>query len=309
MNRLITIAHGFCMALADSVPGVSGGTVAFLLGFYDKFINSLGDLITGGGEGRKKSFFYLIKLGAGWIIGFLLAVSILSELFESHIYAVSSLFIGFIVFAVPIVIKEESDCLKRRPLMIVFSVIGAAAVAAITYFNPVSGGGSGINIQNMGAVLYLYAFFAGGISISAMILPGISGSTLMLIFGLYVPIITGIKDLLHLDLHALPMLVAFGLGILAGAAAVIKLIQRAMEKHRGTVVYLILGLMMGSVYAVAMGPATLDQPQEPMSPDRFSIIFFLLGGAVIAGLQIMKKISEKKSADRTDRHEENVTDL
>lgn len=299
MKKIITSIHGFCMALADSVPGVSGGTVAFLLGFYDDFINSLGDLMTGSGQGRKNALVYLLKLGVGWITGLLLAVSILAELFESHIYTVSSLFIGFIIFAIPIVVKEELECLRSRLPMIFFLPLGIAIVAAVTYFNPVTNGGGAFDIGNSGALMYLYVFFAGGISISAMILPGISGSTLMLIFGLYVPIITGIKDLLHLDLHALPMLIAFGLGVIAGAAAIIKTIQRALEKNRGAVVYLILGLMTGSVYAIIMGPATLDIPRDPISPRTFSIIFFLLGGSVIIGMQAMKKITEKK-ADRNN---------
>ena len=87
---------GFCMALADSVPGVSGGTVAFIMGFYDQFIGSVHDLAFGKMEDKKKAIAYLIKLGIGWIIGMGLAVVILSALFESHIYVVSSLFIGFI---------------------------------------------------------------------------------------------------------------------------------------------------------------------------------------------------------------------
>ena len=62
------------MALADSVPGVSGGTIAFLLGFYDSFINSLNDIMGRDNAKRKKAFFFLIKLGIGWVIGMLLAV-------------------------------------------------------------------------------------------------------------------------------------------------------------------------------------------------------------------------------------------
>ena len=66
-NRMyiIQFIRGFCMALADSVPGVSGGTVAFLLGFYDQFIDSIDDLITGNMEKKKMAFFFLIKLGIG----------------------------------------------------------------------------------------------------------------------------------------------------------------------------------------------------------------------------------------------------
>ena len=70
MKKLITLLHGFCMALADSVPGVSGGTIAFLMGFYDNFIGSLNALISGSKQERIQAVKYLIKLGIGWVIGF-----------------------------------------------------------------------------------------------------------------------------------------------------------------------------------------------------------------------------------------------
>ena len=105
MSYIINIIRGFCMALADSVPGVSGGTIAFVLGFYDKFINSLDDLAFGSKQKKKKALSFLVKLGIGWGIGMILAVLVLTNLFESHIYSVSSLFIGFIIFSIPIIIK------------------------------------------------------------------------------------------------------------------------------------------------------------------------------------------------------------
>ena len=95
---------GFCMALADSVPGVSGGTVAFIMGFYDKFIGSIDDLFFGKMKKKKSAFGYLVKLGIGWAVGMVLAILILSVLFESHIYTVSSLFIGFIAGSIPLII-------------------------------------------------------------------------------------------------------------------------------------------------------------------------------------------------------------
>lgn len=86
--------NGFCMALADSVPGVSGGTIAFIMGFYDRFIGGIHDLVFGRIEEKKRAVKYLARLGVGWMIGMALAVVILSSLFESHIYVVSSLFLG-----------------------------------------------------------------------------------------------------------------------------------------------------------------------------------------------------------------------
>ncbi len=120
MKNLIDSFRGFCMALADSVPGVSGGTVAFILGFYDKFINSLNNIISGSKEERIDAIKFLAKLLAGWAVGMILAVLFLSSAFESHIYAVSSLFLGFIVFSIPLIIKEEKDNLKGRYQNLIF---------------------------------------------------------------------------------------------------------------------------------------------------------------------------------------------
>ena len=88
---LVQFIRGFCMALADSVPGVSGGTVAFLLGFYDQFIDSIDDLITGSREKKKAALFFLIKLGTGWVCGMILAILILASVFDAHIQSVPCL--------------------------------------------------------------------------------------------------------------------------------------------------------------------------------------------------------------------------
>jgi putative membrane protein len=258
-----------------------------LLGFYDQFITSIDDLISGSNSKRKEALFFLVKLGIGWVCGFVMAVLILSSVFESHIYAVSSLFIGFIIFAIPIVAKEEKETLSSNKMCFPFVILGIAIVSAITYFNPVSGG-DGVDLGHLTVKLGIFVFVAGMIAISAMVLPGISGSTLLLIMGLYLPIVTAIKDILHLDLSAFPTVFLFGCGVLVGVFSVVKLIRKALENFRGQTMYTIIGLMIGSIYAVIMGPSTLDIPQPPMTLQTFSIIFFIIGGAVIVGLQLLK---------------------
>lgn len=284
---VIQFIRGFCMALADSVPGVSGGTIAFLLGFYDQFIGSIDDLITGDMEKKKQALFFLIKLGIGWVIGMVLAMLALASVFESHIYAVSSLFIGFIIFAIPIVIKEEKECILEKKQYIPFALLGAAIVCAITYFNP-AGGGEGVNLEHLTLSLGVFVFFAGMVAISAMVLPGISGSTLLLIMGLYLPIVTAIKEILHFNFAAFPTVFIFGCGVLVGVFSVVKMIRKALDKFRAQTIYLIIGLMIGSIYAVVMGPTTLDVPQEAMSLSTFNIIFFVIGGVIILGMQLLK---------------------
>ncbi|MCC8191453.1 MAG: DUF368 domain-containing protein [Ruminococcus sp.] len=285
------------MALADSVPGVSGGTIAFIMGIYDEFIGSIDGLITGNKQEKIKSLKFLVKLGAGWIIGFIAAVLVLSSVFESHIYVVSSLFLGFIIFAVPVIVREEKETIKSsRWWQLIFLILGIAIVALITYFNPASGDG-GIQTDSFSAGLGVYSFVCGAIAVSAMVLPGISGSTLMLIFGLYVSIISGIKDLLSLDFRAVPMLLCFGVGVIIGFVTVVKIIRKSLVRFRPQTIYLVLGMMIGSLYAIVMGPTTLDTPQEMLSPDKVTIscvAAFVIGGVVIFALQLLKRLINKQ---------------
>lgn len=290
------------MALADSVPGVSGGTIAFLLGFYDKFIGSLNDLIGGTKEERKEAVKFLIKIGVGWVIGLVLAILFITSVFEEYIYQISSLFIGFIIFAIPIIIKEEKECLIKKYSGVIFLILGAGFVAAISYFsgNTILSDGVDLAAGKFGVGVGLLLFIAGIAAISAMVLPGISGSTVLMIFGLYVPITTAVKDILHLRLEYILAVAIFGLGVIAGALGVVKLIKKLLEKFRTQTVYFIIGMMFGSLYSIALGPTTIKNEDgvakglKMLDLSTFSIIFFLIGGVIIIGLQLLKSFLEKK---------------
>ena len=285
---IINFINGFCMALADSVPGVSGGTVAFILGFYDDFITSLDDIFRGTWEAKKKAAIYLIKILIGWTVGFLLAASILADLFNTKIYEMSSLFLGFIIFAIPLVIKEEKSVLHGKYKNIIFAILGIALVVAITIASTNSS--ININLQEMNIGTIIYVFVVAMIAISAMILPGISGSTMLLIFGIYIPIMNKIKSCMHFDFSAIPTLAIFGLGIIFGIMVFAKVARKCLEKHRSETVYAILGLMLGSIYSIFIGPTTLTEPQPIMNFSSFNILFFIIGGVIIIGLESLKRI-------------------
>ena len=302
-DLIINAIRGFCMALADSVPGVSGGTIAFILGFYDKFIGSLDDIFRGTIEKKKEALIFLLKLGVGWVIGFCLAATALANLFHTKIYEMSSLFIGFIIFAIPIVIMEEKEALKKNYKNIVFVLLGIAVVVAVTLLNPVNGQGISVDISSLNIGLAIYVFISAMIAISAMVLPGISGSTLLLIFGLYIPIMSAVKEFIHLDFSYFPILFIFGLGIITGVLVFVGLIKKCLNKYRSQSMYAILGMMIGSIFSIIKGPETLEVPLPAMDFSTFSILFFLVGGAVVALLQVLKNVLEKKET-KTEKIEE-----
>ena len=196
MDLFLNMVRGFCMALADSVPGVSGGTIAFVLGFYDEFISSLYVLTHGSRELKLEGIRFLAKLGMGWVIGMGSSVLVIASLFTSRIYELSSLFLGFSIFSLPLIIKEEKECL-RRTSRIIYMVLGIVLVLVIAAVNPTGGQGTNVEIAHLTPLLGGYIFVCAMIAICAMVLPGISGSTMLLIFGLYVPIINAIKEFLH----------------------------------------------------------------------------------------------------------------
>ena len=293
MGIIWTAIQGFCMAMADAVPGVSGGTIAFVMGFYDRFIESLDNIISGSREQKKSALIFLLKLGAGWVVGFICTVLALGRIFDSHIYELCSLFLGLSLFAVPIIVRDEWETIKGKYVHILFALLGVAIVAAITYLNQSLSRGS-MEISAVSLVKGIYVFIVAAIAISAMVLPGISGSTMLLIFGLYVPIMSAIRGFLHMEFKYIPILVIFGLGILTGIFTSVKLLRTGLEKFRPQMVFLILGLVIGSMYAIVTGPSTLEAPQPVMTFATFKAGYFILGGAILIGLQLLKRAMEKK---------------
>lgn len=280
------------MAIADSVPGVSGGTIAFILGFYDEFLNAIHNLISGKNEGRASALKFISNIGIGWMIGFLISVLFITSVFEKNIYDISSLFLGFIIASVPLIIKSEIKILGANKKNTIFLIIGMIIVVTITYINPITSSGQSFSIKSdkLSFIIMIYIFISGMIAISAMVLPGISGSTILLIFGMYAPILNAIKQVLKLNLEYLPAIIIFSIGILVGIVIAIKIVRYLLRKFRSQTIYCIVGLMIGSIYAVIMGPTSLEVYKPPMSISTFNIIFFIIGCILIPALEKLKEV-------------------
>ena len=166
------------MALADSVPGVSGGTGAFIMGFYERFLGALHGL--GIREERKDALRYLRKWGAGWLLGFCASVLFLAQMLETHIYLMSSLFIGLTAASFPVLIREEKESLRNFSGGLPFLIAGTALVWGMAVLQEEGGMAGHFDYGNLTAGQYGLLFLSGILAVSAMLLPGISGSTLLL---------------------------------------------------------------------------------------------------------------------------------
>ena len=285
---MLSAFHGLCMALADSVPGVSGGTIAFILGFYDDLLRALQGLFNGKGPVRRQSLRALLRFGIGWGVGMAACILALAELFELHVYFMCSLFLGLSAAAFPLVVHAERDALRNTARYVPLALLGAALVVGLTLLRADAAVSLRIDFSELRLWPLLYLFVSGAVAVSAMILPGISGSALLLIAGVYLPAMHALRQLLRLDFSGLPGILALGLGVAAGAALSVRAIRAALRRFRSQMVWLILGMMAGSLYAIAMGPAGLQTPLPPVSLQTFSLPGFLAGAAVLLLLELLR---------------------
>ena len=197
--------------------------------------------------------------------------------------------------ATTLVVRAEADVLRGRVKNLPFAALGLALVVGLTLLRDDV---SAVRIQFTGVHVWTlgYLFVSGAVAITAMVLPGISGSTILLIAGVYLPAIQALRSLFELDFSVLPGLCALALGFVAGVGLSIRAIRVALKKYRSQMVWLILGLMAGSLYAIAMGPAGLDTPLPPVWVQNFSVPGFLLGVLILLGLDALRRKTARKKS-------------
>ncbi|MGN0710059.1 MAG: DUF368 domain-containing protein [Anaerovoracaceae bacterium] len=276
---------GSAMAAADSVPGVSGGSVAYILGFYDRFVDAI-EGVTSLKPGRiKQALPFLATLGLGWIAGMAAAVTLLSGFFKSDMYGASSLFTGFTAAACAALCMDESVRKNVTAQNLALAIAGAVFVVLLTVMG--MAGGVSFSMTGFGAADALALFGAGAAAVSAMILPGISGSSVLLIFGLYIPIIDAVKSVFSGDLTYAPQLAVFALGIIAGITIFIRVLKALMLKYPVQLRFVILGLVAGSLFAIAAGP--VSRGLSFMWPSRMRLVMLAAGAAAAAALEYYRK--------------------
>ncbi|HDZ3291160.1 TPA: DUF368 domain-containing protein [Staphylococcus aureus] len=249
--KWINILKGFAMGTSDLVPGVSGGTIALLLGIYNQFIASISGIFS-----RRfwPSFTFLIPI----IIGMLLAMGSLSNLFNyllsQHHIPTMFFFGGLIIGIVPYLLKISNYKTSFTTKHYMMVIAGIAILIVITLMNnDDKHAGETLTLSTSLIIKY---FIAGMCASSAMLLPGISGSFMLLVFGVYGTVMLAISEVVKLNFTGLPILLAVGFGVLAGFIISSKIIQYFLTHHKLMTFALIIGFVVGSLFAVFPGLPT-----------------------------------------------------
>lgn len=246
MNIIKTGLKGMAMGMAEVVPGVSGGTIAFITGIYEKIltsVNAIGpDLLTSfkakGIKGVWTSIQgdFLVSLLVGMLLGIGIGVNLITYLIETYPPVVWAFFFGLILASVWYIGRMVKSWNIKTILAL---IIGTLVALFIVIGTPGAG-----NHQ------LWFVFLSGVIAISALILPGVSGSFILLLLGMYNFIIPTVKSLLHGEINAdtLSIVVVFGLGCLTGLLTFSRVLTYLFNNYKEVTLATLSGFMLGSLY-------------------------------------------------------------
>jgi putative membrane protein len=281
------VVRGFAMGTADIVPGVSGGTVALVVGIYDRLIHNvhagaqvLKELLRGrvgeaGTRLRDVEWVWLISLLVGILAAVAVLSSVLSRLLEEQPVRTSALFLGLVAGAVVI-------AWRLLATVDVAAIVLMLASAAVLFF--VLGLRTATESDADKVVTQpLWVFFlAGSIAICAMILPGISGSLILVMLGMYSEVLGAVTER---DLAALG---ATALGCIVGLALFSTLLNWLLEHHHNLVIAAMIGLMIGSMRVLwpwPGGTATTEM-SWPSGDVLVPVLLVLAGFVVVIGVEL-----------------------
>ena len=235
------------MGAANVIPGVSGGTVAFITGIYERLINAIKSFDMKALRMIKKKrvgdvllhvdFVFLAVLGAGVVMSIVSLAKVLEWAYEHHEIFTSALFFGLIALSVYSVAKMVK---KWNVACIMAAVIGCVAAVSLAFIP-----------QAEGSTEYWYLAVCGAVAMCSMILPGVSGSFVLLLMGNYMLILNSVNDLRegHFG-KAFPIIIPVGIGAVVGVALLSRFLSWLFKKYHDFTTALITGFVAGSLYII-----------------------------------------------------------
>lgn len=247
-----SILKGIVIGIANIVPGVSGGTMMVSMGIYDKLIHCITHLFSE----FKKSVKFLFPIAVGMLIAIVGSSFALKELFARIPIQTNLLFVGLILGGLPAIWKN----VKGKSVKIghiIAALVFFALVAGMAAMGETEGATANLSFS---VINVLILFVVGVITSATMVIPGVSGSMVLMLMGFYEPILVTITDfvkaLVHLDMNGIlagcGVLIPFGIGVVAGIFGIAKLVEIVFEKFPLYAYWAIIGLIVASPVAIVL---------------------------------------------------------
>ncbi len=243
-KNIMLIVKGMIVGIANVIPGVSGGTLMITLGIYEKVIGIISHFF----KNFKENLKFLIPFGLGLGLAVLLFSKIIGYSLDKFPFATTLFFLGLILGGLPMLWKKVKIKKKNISNWLIF----ALTFGLVTTFAFLSSGENVVSLANLGIGGYLMLFLVGMIASSTMIIPGISGSFVLMLLGYYKPIIDTVRSLTDFSLlgNNIIILGVFGVGVLVGAVLVAKLIEFLLKKYEVKTYFGVLGFVLASMIAI-----------------------------------------------------------
>ncbi len=273
IEQIKLAVKGFIIGVANIIPGVSGGTLAITLGIYEKLIGIISHFF----KNIKENIKFLLPIIIGAVLSILILSNVISYSLEEFPLPTTLLFIGLILGGLPMLFgKIKKGPKKGRQINLLIFLITFSIVAIFGFMNT---GNATVDLSNLNLIDYILLFIVGMIAAATMIIPGISGSFMLMLLGYYKPIIDTIKTLSNFnDIgHCLTILIPFGIGVVVGIVLIAKIIEILLEKFPIKTYYGIIGFVLASIITIFI-PLTKVAVTVPSV--IVGIILLLLGGVV-----------------------------
>ena len=293
-NHILNFLKGICIGIANVIPGFSGGTMAVMVKIYDLFVYAFANIFNDFKNVVKKCW----SLFVGVAVGVLLALVTIVKLLEVIPFITIMFFVGLIIGSIPSIYKKASGG-NIKIINIICFVLAIALMIALPFIQTNNDPSKTYNIST-----FIIMFLMGVICSSAMVIPGVSGSLVLMAFGYYAFFMNTFKELLinifNFSLenywNMFGVIACFGIGCILGIVFISKLISKLMQKHPKTVYFTILGLLIASIFSIIYSSfneytITLNVPTI-----IFSIISLTLGVALVfIGEHMSKKLESNEN--------------
>lgn len=247
-----SILKGMVIGIANIVPGVSGGTMMVSMGIYDKLIHCITHLFSE----FKKSVMFLIPIAIGMVVAIAASSFGLTWLFENFPIQTNLLFVGLILGGLPAIWKNVKGK-KVQARHVIAGLLFFALVVGMAAMGETEGTAADLSF---GLVNVLKLVVVGIVAAATMVIPGVSGSMMLMLMGFYYPVLNAIKDffsaLARFDMNGiltgLGILAPFGIGVVAGIFGIAKLVEIIFDKFPLYAYWAIIGLIIASPFAILL---------------------------------------------------------
>ena len=281
MKNIILVIKGFFMGIANLIPGISGGTLAIVLGIYDKLIDSISNLFSK----FKDNVKFLLPIFIGLGLSIVTMSKVISFALDNWLFPTVLFFIGAIMGGIPMLHGKIKNTKMDFTSYMVFT-ISFTLIVLLTF----AAGDSQVSFESLSLIGYIKLFLVGVVAAATMIVPGVSGAAVLMTLGYYEPIINVVKSLTDFSIlsHNLAICIPFGVGVLIGIFGIAKLIEFLFKKYEKQTYYGVLGFVTSSILAIIIQNFTSDMIIS------FSILEIIIGVvAAIIGFALAFKLGDK----------------